>query len=179
MRNQPKAKIEDKKETPAPVADKTITQQTVSIFLQAGPEPDKQGLGAVFPRITHKSGGREIAVQLFTERLLVSRAITNGDQLTLRFLGSLLFVEFLVKWNESREISAIRDSITNRLGGPWSFHANWTFLTSELARNDLTASLEKTGIFASPIPLKPGEQPAIYTAFELCLHECQFERVQV
>src|ERR1700674_140337 len=106
MRNQPKAKIEDKKETPAPVANKTMTQQTVSIFLQAGPEPDKQGLGAVFPRITHKSGGREIAVQLFTERLLVSRAITNGDQLTLRFLGSLLFVEFLVKWDQSREISA-------------------------------------------------------------------------
>jgi hypothetical protein len=27
--------------------------------------------------------------------------------------------------------------------------------------------------------LNPGEQPVIYTAFELCLHECQFERVQV
>jgi hypothetical protein len=27
--------------------------------------------------------------------------------------------------------------------------------------------------------LNPGEQPAIYTAFELCLHECQFERGQV
>jgi hypothetical protein len=27
--------------------------------------------------------------------------------------------------------------------------------------------------------LNPGEQPAIYTAFELCLHESQFERVQV
>ena len=27
--------------------------------------------------------------------------------------------------------------------------------------------------------LNPGEQPAIYTAFELCIHECQFERVQV
>ena len=27
--------------------------------------------------------------------------------------------------------------------------------------------------------LNPGEQPAIYTVFELCLHECQFERVQV
>jgi hypothetical protein len=26
--------------------------------------------------------------------------------------------------------------------------------------------------------LNPGEQPAIYTAFELCLHESQFERVQ-
>jgi len=25
--------------------------------------------------------------------------------------------------------------------------------------------------------LNPGEQPAIYTAFELCLHESQFERV--
>jgi hypothetical protein len=24
--------------------------------------------------------------------------------------------------------------------------------------------------------LNPGEQPAIYTAFELCLHESQFER---
>jgi hypothetical protein len=27
--------------------------------------------------------------------------------------------------------------------------------------------------------LNPGEQPAIYTEFELCLHESQFERVQV
>jgi hypothetical protein len=27
--------------------------------------------------------------------------------------------------------------------------------------------------------LNPGEQPAIYTAFELCLHESQVERVQV
>ena len=25
--------------------------------------------------------------------------------------------------------------------------------------------------------LNPGEQPAIYTAFELCLHDSQFERV--
>jgi hypothetical protein len=121
----------------------------VSVFLQAGPEPDKQGLGAVFPRITHKSGGREIAVQLFTERLLVSRAITNGDQLTLRFLGSLLLFEYFARWNQSPEISAIRESLTKRLGGPWSFRANWTFLTSELARNDLTANLETTGIFAS------------------------------
>jgi hypothetical protein len=24
--------------------------------------------------------------------------------------------------------------------------------------------------------LNPGEQPAIYTAFELCLHECRFDR---
>jgi hypothetical protein len=31
----------------------------------------------------------------------------------------------------------------------------------------------------SRIHLNPGEQPAIYTALELCLHECQFERVQV
>jgi hypothetical protein len=31
----------------------------------------------------------------------------------------------------------------------------------------------------SQFRLNPGEQPAIYTAFELCLHECQFERVQV
>jgi hypothetical protein len=27
--------------------------------------------------------------------------------------------------------------------------------------------------------LNPGEQPAIYTAFELCLHESQFQRVLV
>ena len=27
--------------------------------------------------------------------------------------------------------------------------------------------------------LNPGEEPAIYTVFELCLHECQFERLQV
>jgi hypothetical protein len=27
--------------------------------------------------------------------------------------------------------------------------------------------------------LNPGVQPVTYTAFELCLHECQFERIQV
>jgi hypothetical protein len=29
----------------------------------------------------------------------------------------------------------------------------------------------------SRLRLNPGEQPAIYTEFELCLHESQFERV--
>jgi hypothetical protein len=134
-----------------PTSADLATQQrgAVSIFLAASPEPDKQGLGAVFPRITHKSGGREIAIQLFTERLLVSRSITKGDQLTLRFLGSLLLVEFFVRWNTSREIAAMGDALIKHLGGPWSFRANWSFLTVELARNDLTGGLEKTGIFAS------------------------------
>ena len=41
-------------------------QQPVSIFLAAAPDPEKQGLGAVFPRVTHMSGGREIGIKLFT-----------------------------------------------------------------------------------------------------------------
>jgi hypothetical protein len=56
-------------------------QQPVSIFLAAAPDPEKQGLGAVFPRVTHMSGGREIGIKLFTERLLVSRAFGKSDQL--------------------------------------------------------------------------------------------------
>ena len=72
-------------------------QQPVSIFLAAAPDPEKQGLGAVFPRVTHMSGGREIGIKLFTERLLVSRAIGKSDQLGLRFIASLLLVEFFVQ----------------------------------------------------------------------------------
>jgi hypothetical protein len=120
---------------------------TVSIFLSAGPEPDKQGLGAVYPLITHASGGREIKAKMFTERLLVSRAIGKSDQLTLRFLGSLLLVEFLVRWNQECEIGIIHTALLKHLGSPWPFHANWSFLTVELARNELTAALDNTGIF--------------------------------
>jgi hypothetical protein len=125
-------------------------QQSVSTFLVAAPDPEKQGLGAVFPRVTHMSGGREIGIKLFTERLLVSRAIGKSDQLGLRFIASLLLVEFFVQspWSNSKEISAIRDALLTRLGGPWPFNANWSFLSGELARNELTAGLEKTGVFS-------------------------------
>jgi hypothetical protein len=96
------------------------------------------------------SGGREIGIKLFTERLLVSRAIGKSDQLGLRFIASLLLVEFFVQspWSNSIEISAIRDALLAQLGGPWPFNANWSFLSGELARNELTAGLEKTGVFS-------------------------------
>ena len=60
----------------------------------------------MFPRVTHMSGGREIGIKLFTERLLVSRAIGKSDQLGLRFIASLLLVEFFVQsqWSNSIEI---------------------------------------------------------------------------
>jgi hypothetical protein len=90
---------------------------SVSIFLAASPEPDKQGLGAVFPWITHMSGGREIGVKLYTERLLVSRAIGKSDQLGLRFIASLLLVEFFVQsqWSNSIEFrNSRRASNTTR-----------------------------------------------------------------
>ena len=104
----------------------------------------------MFPRVTHMSGGREIGIKLFTERLLVSRAIGKSDQLGLRFIASLLLVEFFVQspWSNSIEISAIRDALLTQLGGPWPFNANWSFLSGELARNELTAGLEKTGVFS-------------------------------
>ena len=104
----------------------------------------------MFPRVTHMSGGREIGIKLFTERLLVSRAIGKSDQLGLRFIASLLLVEFFVQspWSNSKEISAIRDALLTQLGGPWPFNANWSFLSGELARNELTAGLEKTGVFS-------------------------------
>jgi hypothetical protein len=96
------------------------------------------------------SGGREIGIKLFTERLLVSRAIGKSDQLGLRFIASLLLVEFFVHspYSSSIEISAIRDALLTQLGGPWPFKANWSFLSGELARNGLTAGLEKTGVFS-------------------------------
>src|SRR5260370_29976086 len=39
------------------------------------------------------------------------------------------------------EISAIRDALLTQLGGPWPFNANWSFLSGELTRNELTAGL--------------------------------------
>ena len=44
---------------------------------------------------------------------------------------------------------------------------------------NIVGRCDVTGFFylESRFRLNPGEQPAIYTAFELCLHESQFERV--
>ena len=46
---------------------------------------------------------------------------------------------------------------------------------------NLVGQCDVPGFFylESRFRLNPGVQPANYTAFELCLHECQFERVQV
>ena len=46
---------------------------------------------------------------------------------------------------------------------------------------NIVGQYEVPGFFylESRFRLNPGEQPAIYTVFELCLHERQFERVQV
>src|SRR5271169_3525591 len=46
---------------------------------------------------------------------------------------------------------------------------------------NIVGRCEVPGFFylESRFRLNPGEQPAIYTAFELCLHESQFQRVQV
>ena len=43
---------------------------------------------------------------------------------------------------------------------------------------NIVGRCEVPGFFylESRFRLNPGEQPAIYTAFELCLHESQFER---
>ena len=56
----------------------------------------------------------------------------------------------------------------------------WTTRYMDAALNHLRATgAEVPGFFylESRFRLNPGEQPAIYTAFELCLHESQFERV--
>jgi hypothetical protein len=115
----------------------------------------------VFPRITHMSGVREIGVKLYTERLLVSRAIGRSDQLGLRFIASLLLVEFFVQpqWSNSIEFRNSRRA-SKQLGGPWPFNANWSFLNGELARNELTAQLDKTGVF-------PGAKTAAAPWFRL------------
>ena len=45
---------------------------------------------------------------------------------------------------------------------------------------NLVGQCDVQGFFyvESRLRLNHGAQPAIYTTFELCLHECQFERVQ-
>jgi len=46
---------------------------------------------------------------------------------------------------------------------------------------DIVGQCDVPGFFylESRFRLNPGEVPASYTAFELCLHESQFERVRV
>ena len=51
---------------------------------------------------------------------------------------------------------------------------------AEVEEWNIVGQCDVPGFFylESRFRLNPGEQPATYTAFELCLHECQFARVK-
>jgi len=146
-RSWPGAKVMEN--YPSSVAAVTKTAR-VLIYLQSAPEPDRGGIGAVFPRITRDSS-RQIQVKLYAQNLLVSRAIARSDLLLVRFLGSTLLWEFFSRYGKAGrnpELFAIRSGLIARLGGPWKHHVNLTFLTADLAKNELSSKLEPTGVFA-------------------------------
>jgi hypothetical protein len=128
----------------------TTKTARIQIYLQSGPEPDRGGIGAVYPRIT-RDGSRQIQVKLYAHNLLVSRAIARSDLLLIRFLASTLLWEFFSRYGNngrSPELFGIRSGLIARLGGPWEDYVNLTFLTAELAKNELSSKLEPCGIFA-------------------------------
>jgi hypothetical protein len=86
-------------------------------------------------------GGQEIYYGLHSLFLQRQAVFLNLDPLLFRFRAGF-------HWSNSKEISAIRDALLTQLGGLWPFKANWSFLSGELARNELTAGLEKTGVFS-------------------------------
>jgi hypothetical protein len=126
---------------PIPV-DRVAT--TVAVHLEIASEPDRDGLGAAWALDTRESGGRAIGVSLYSELLLVSRALSKGDTLLLRFLASFVVSEFLIASRVShlKEIQDILDGLETALGGPWKFRSNFSHLSTVLARNDMTAKIE-------------------------------------
>jgi hypothetical protein len=150
----PPAKIQPA-EVPKPEAK--LVPSKVSVYLQVIEAPAKLGLGQAFLMDARRTGiGRAIGLTLFKERLLISRALSKGDQLTIRFAASLILAEFLVYSRASnlREINLINRALIQQLGGPWPFSDNLTFITCELCRNEIT-SLDKLGLFEA----KPTSNP--------------------
>jgi hypothetical protein len=74
--------------------------------------------------------------------------LEKQDQLTLRFVASLLVSEYFVYSSACRrpEVRSIGDALRKILGTPFSFADNLTFLACELARHDMS-TLDKTGLF--------------------------------
>jgi hypothetical protein len=138
---QPSAKTEA---VPKPTPVDTVPC-TVAVHLNIVSEPTRDGLGAAWPMDTRESSGtRAIGVSLYREILLVSRALSKGDQLTLRFLASLLLCEFLIASRVShlREIQDILEGLEKKLGGPFDFRSNFSHLSTILARNEMTAKID-------------------------------------
>lgn len=121
---------------------------SVSVYLTVVEAPERQGLGAVFLADTRQTGGRSIVVKLFKERLLISRALQNQDELVIRFAASLLLTEFLLysPAGNLHEIRLIGNALRKALGGPWAFTDNCTFLVCTLAAHEMSA-VDKLGLF--------------------------------
>jgi hypothetical protein len=126
---------------PIPV-DKIAT--TVAVHLEIATAPDRDGLGAAWAIDTRESAGRVIGVSLYSELLLVSRALAKGDTLVLRYLASLVLCEFFIasRVSHMKEIQDILAALEASLGGPWKFRSNFSHLSTVLARNELTAKIE-------------------------------------
>jgi hypothetical protein len=132
--------------TDAPPKPKPKTPCKVAVTFEIASDPTRGGLGAAWLHNIRENGpGRVIGVSLYRERVLVSRALSKGDTLLLRFLASLIFCEFLLDSRISKtwEAQDILKGLVRHLGGPWSFRVNFSFLATELAKNDLTATLDK------------------------------------
>jgi hypothetical protein len=153
-----------KAETPA-VKPVDLVSAKVSVYLSIVPSPAKLGLGQAFLKDTRETGGRAIGLTLFPERLLVSRALAKADQLMIRFCASLLLAEFLVysPIARLREIAMIGEALRQKLGAPFPFVDNLTFLACELARHEMT-SLDTMRLFDT----KPAQDQS-WLVLEACL----------
>jgi hypothetical protein len=122
----------------------------IELFLQTVTEIEQDGLGAAFMRPTRDRGQeRQFVIKLFDHDPLVARAVKQRDDMTLRFLGSLMFCELLQtsRRRDNADFKAIKRDLTVLLGGPWDFYASVSFYTALLGRHEIT---DVPGLWANP-----------------------------
>jgi hypothetical protein len=130
----------------AALAPLKLAPARVDIYLEVQSRPQHQGLGAVYPT-SKKDGARAVYVDLFRERPVVEQALARGDLTGLRFLASLLLIEWLLRSGSAKtaDIAELWKEMVIRLGGPFPFWTNVSFWACQLAGHELTAKIEGVG----------------------------------
>jgi hypothetical protein len=126
---------------PVPIKPAPLVPCTTHVYLSAGTDT-RTGLGAAYLRVSKYTGGKELGVTLFTDRLLVSRAIQKSDALLVRHLASLLLLECLCasRLAGAIETKAILEGLKAMLGSPWDHPVNISFLTARLSEHEASAA---------------------------------------
>src|ERR1700730_6944027 len=94
---------------------------TIEVYLEVATKPERGGLGVVFALDMRKRGGRAISVALYRERALVARSLETADHPLLRFLASLLLIEFFARSRHVAEITTIASALEKCIGGSLRF----------------------------------------------------------